>query len=716
MNATTAPRDELAARAARAGIEVDWIDALGVARRVPDETLAALVERVGGRAATAAPPADAADSRGGADHARPAPPLVTADSARPIALPAAVAPRGGAFRIELEMGGVVDGNADAPQKAWISLPGVAAPGYHRLEIGDAQIALAVAPSRCYAIRDAWAERGASPPLFGAIAQLYGLRQAGDGGIGHYGALAALAAVCGRHGAQALGVSPTHALASALPQHFSPYSPSSRRWLNVAYLDPASAWGEAAFRAALEHAGAAERWAALEAAPFVDWPAIVPLKLRVLRALFERAGPCVDGEHDDTDLAGFEVEMGRALDDHARFEALHAHCIATGLGARHRDWPSGWRDGRSADVDAFAQARADDVAFHRFLQWLAHRQLVNAQRAARDAGMRIGLVADLAVGCDPDGSDAWSAPDAMLGGVSIGAPPDAFNRGGQAWGLTTYAPHALRSLGFAPFIALLRAAFAHAGGVRIDHVLGLMRLWVVPDGRPPADGAYLRYPLDDLLRIVALESWRHRAIVIGEDLGTVPAGFSAQLAARGIAGTRVLWFERGRDGAFKSPDAWDADAVATTSTHDLPTVAGWWSERDLEWRMRDTQPDDASRARDSAQRDADRAKLWAALGRAGVTAAGAPPPASVAPPVDAALAFVASTGARLALFPLEDLLGLGEQPNLPGPQGAHPNWRRRLARSVEATFDAPAVKARLRAIVRARLRVARRMRRASPDTR
>ncbi|HDV6372068.1 TPA: 4-alpha-glucanotransferase, partial [Burkholderia cepacia] len=389
----------------------------------------------------------------------------------------------------------------------------------------------------------------------------------------YTALARLAARAARHGAQAVAISPTHAGYPALPAHDSPYSPSSRRWHNVAYLDCDAVPGAEAVR---HVSGAAAD------APLIDWPHVLPLKLRRLRACFD-AWRADDAPSRDA-FQRFRAAGVAALDAHARFDALQAFCLEHGLGADWRQWPAPWRDPASAEVDAFAHTHADTVAFHTFLQWCAARALGDAQHAARRAGMAIGLIADLAVGSDRAGSDAWAHGATLLRGVSLGAPPDLFNAAGQAWGVTTWTPAALRAEGFVPFIELLRAAFAHAGGIRIDHVLGFARMWIVPDGGSPRDGAYLRYPVDDLMRLVALEAARHRALAIGEDLGTVPAGFRERLGAQGVAGMRVLWFERDAGGAFRQPSEWDRDAIATTSTHDLPTVAGWWRGGDLAWRQ------------------------------------------------------------------------------------------------------------------------------------
>ncbi len=254
-----------------------------------------------------------------------------------------------------------------------------------------------------------------------------------------------------------------------------------------------------------------------------------------------------------------------------------------------------------------------------------------------------------------------------------------NRSGQQWGITSFSPVALRAGGFAPFLATLRAALRTAGGVRIDHAMGLQRLWLVPDGASPADGAYLNYPLTDMLRLLALESERHRAVVVGEDLGTVPAGFRPALDGHGVYGMRVLWFERDRDGkGFAPPAAWDARAMAMTSTHDLPTLAGWWLGADIALRAahgvlgRD-------RNRVEAERDADRAALWRALTRSGAGKGGLPEQPEAF--VDAALRHVAAADCALCLLPLEDVLGEIEQPNLPGTIDEHPNWRRRAPEPV-----------------------------------
>ncbi|WP_321797411.1 4-alpha-glucanotransferase [Burkholderia sp. BCC1988] len=748
-----------------AGLAPDWIDAGGVARRVGDDALVALVDALGWPCGT---PNERVDSAAALTDDRDATPrVVTGDAGVPLTLPRSVAPPGARLRIALETGEHVDARvADAGESG--ALPPLAVPGYHALEIGEQRIGLAIAPPR---MRPFTADDGVAGAQrrWGIAAQLYSLRRTGDDGAGDYTALAGLAAHAARHGAHAVAISPTHAGYPALPEHDSPYSPSSRRWHNVAYLDCDAVPGADIVQ---RMHGAAAHGAPAPDTPLIDWPHVLPLKLRRLRACFDawhaNGGPLRDA------FEQFRAAGGAALDAHARFDALQAFCIEHGIGADWRQWPAPWRMPASAEVDAFAHAHAETIAFHAFLQWCASDALGNAQHAAREAGMAIGLIADLAVGADRAGSDAWAHGTTLLRGVSVGAPPDLFNADGQAWGVTTWTPAALRATGFAPFVDLLRAAFAQAGGVRIDHVLGFARMWIVPDGGSPRDGAYLHYPLDDLVRLVALEAARHRAVAIGEDLGTVPAGFRERLGARGIAGMRVLWFEREADGAFRPPSAWDRDTVAMTSTHDLPTVAGWWRGVDLEWRRglgdadadadasEDARTDDGSgqtqrtasarnvgddigraaaahgagryernkpalrdehpakdvghgvpQTRDTpppapdlaltaaqAERATERAALWRALQQAGCAPPGDPVPRADTPPVDAVLAYVARSPSPLAIVPLEDLLALDAQPNLPGPPRGHPNWLRRLPRAVDALFDAD-VRRRIAALERAR---------------
>jgi len=726
-------RETIERIAARAGFEVQWEDANKRAHRVKPETLAALLEALGLPCDTRARAKETLATLDAERAEQTMPPLITAECHRATALPLTSANAGATYRVELERGGFVEGRLGAPKGEAPLLAPIAEPGYHTLMLGDQRAQLAVAPPRCYTIEDACRDAGAlggaatrrtnadaphAPSIWGIGAQIYALRRLGDGGIGDYTGLATVARRSAQKGADALAISPTHAMFSADAGKFSPYSPSSRLLLNVAHIDPAAALGAQALAAVLgatlpgSTAPLHEQWAALEALPLIDWPQALGLRLTVLHALYERF--CAHDRAAATPLAGefeaFCAKGAQPLEDHARFEAIDAvQRREHGLG-HWRDWPAEFTDPRRPEVEAFAREHRHQVDFHLFLQWLAAKGLKGAQHAARDGGMAIGLIADLAVGCDGAGSHAWSYRDAMLQRVSVGAPPDLFNQAGQAWGLTTFSPRAMRMQGFGAFIDMLRAAFAYGGGLRIDHVLGLQRLWLVPESASAANGAYLRYPFTDLLRLIALESVRHRAIVIGEDLGTVPEGFRERLARQGVLGIRVLWFERSEAGGrFTPPAQWSRSALATTTTHDLPTVAGWWSGADIAWRDRIGQTAPRADGRDpvvlaNAERAADRHALWRAFQHAGVAApaVGAPPKDQA--PIDEALAFIASTPAPLALYPLEDLLGLADQPNLPGSVDEHPNWRRRLATPIDALFESGALSDRLLALSRKRPRL------------
>jgi 4-alpha-glucanotransferase len=551
-----------------------------------------------------------------------------------------------------------------------SVPAIAQPGYHRLRFAGREITLAVAPVRCLRLEDI----GAGRRMWGVTAQIYGLRRSGDGGIGDAGAVRDLAQAAARHGADAVALSPVHSLFAADPARYGPYSPSSRLFLNPLYADPSATFDGERIAACAPPAGVT-----LEHAPLIDWAPAAAAKFALLRCLFDAFADrdLAAGNVLAADFERFVREGGEALREHALFEALHEERPDSWTA-----WPAGWRE----------PCDASTVRYHLFLQWLTARSFAAAQMAARAAGMRIGLIADLAIGMDRLGSHAWARQSDLLLGLAIGAPPDAFNPRGQDWGLTGFSPRALVARGFEPFLATLRAALRHAGAVRIDHIMGLMRLWLIPRGVAAAEGAYLAYPQEDLLRLLALESHRHGAVVIGEDLGTVPPGFRARLRRAGIAGTDVLWFERTRL-TFKKPARWRSDAVAMTTTHDLPTVAGWWSGEDIRTRR----ALGLGTPGEEEEREKDRLRLWRAFAAAGVADGPPPPSDQPAAVVDAALAYVALSPSRLMLAPLEDLLGLAEQPNLPGTIDEHPNWRRRLAPLAGDLFETPPVQVRAKII-------------------
>jgi 4-alpha-glucanotransferase len=684
--------------ARRAGVAVEWNDYAGRPQVVADDVLRAILEALGLPWATRGDLAASRQQLQRRSTTQSLPPLITAIAGRPTRLDVGASEPVSA-RLTLETGGSHDITL-LPVRGRLRVPAIGDTGYHRLLLGDREFALAVAPSRCSTIDDAVPDAR----LWGLATQVYSLRHRGDGGIGDAAGIAALAEAAGPRGADALALSPLHALFSADHSRFGPYSPSTRLFLNPLHASPALVFGETHVTDTLRAEGLAETFERLEAMSLIDWPAAARSKFRLMRALFDSF---VDSTDTDgplrVDFERYRADGGDLLARHAVFEALHAAQFAAGLGD-WRDWPSDLRDPASAAVSVFAAANEREVLFQAFLQWLADRSFGIAQRRAREAGMRIGLINDLAVGMDRCGSHAWSRQNDVLGALSIGAPPDMFNPRGQDWGLTSFSPRALIGSGFAPFLATVRAALRNAGGVRIDHAMGLARLWLIPHGADPANGAYLSYPFNDLLRLLSLESQRHRAIVVGEDLGTVPEGFRETLDVAGLHGMRVLWFER--DGKpFRAPEAWDSSAVAMTSTHDLPTVAGWWHGRDIAARAACGRLGvGVSEADASAERAGDRNSLWEAFVENSVTEGDVPSPNNTEPVVDAALDFVAATPSPLCLPPIEDLIGVEEQPNLPGTVDQHPNWRRRLTSEAGSLFDEPRVgqRAERLATVRPRL--------------
>ncbi|ARU18014.1 4-alpha-glucanotransferase [Croceicoccus marinus] len=654
--------------ARKAGLQIDWEDATGEAQRVSDDSLRQVLAALGYPAETEAQigtsldrcEQDAADCR-----------FVSADAGQAITLPESWADAGAA-RIVLE-----NGETLSARIVGTALPALRQTGYHRLIAGDRQITLAIAPPRCLGPGDV----GTRARPWGTSVQLPSLRDERQGGFGDFGSLLPAVEGFAQAGADALAISPVHALFPADPSRFSPYAPSSRLFLNIMFGDPSLVGGQVT---------------PVPQGDLIDWEAAIPRRLAELRRAF-------DGCSDEirAKVAAWRADRGEELERHAIFDALFAHHFPDGARG-WQDWPQEYHDPSSDAVALFAARHREDVDFYAFAQWLAAASLDAAQDAARRGGMSIGLIADLAVGMDGGGSHAWSRREDMLEGLSIGAPPDPLGPQGQDWGLTGFSPRALKRTGFAGFIATLRAALDHAGGVRIDHVLGLGRLWVVPHGESSANGVYLTLPLSDMLRILAIESHRAGAIVIGEDLGTVPEGLRPQLSARNVLGMRVMWFERGKDGSYVPPAQWPDQAAAMTGTHDIFTVAGWWTGRDIDWSRRLGRHDpDRSEAQDRAARDEDRTELWSALSKSG--AATGPQPAADEPQrvVDAAASHVAQAACKLAIVPLEDVVGVTEQPNLPGTIDEHPNWRRRMPADSTSLLQRPDIAARIQAIDRIR---------------
>lgn len=579
----------------------------------------------------------------------------------------------------------------------LDVPGTLSPGYYRFEAAGAALPgsgrddalLIVAPARAY-LPDAL-DHG--PGLWGLSLQLYGLQGRGSWGMGDFSTLSSFAPSAAGLGAGALGLNPLHALFLGNPAHASPYSPSSRRFLNPLYI------GIEAVPDFAECASAVDRTrdpafetdlSALRQAPLVDYPGVAVRKLPLFEQLFAafRMNHLQTGSARAEAFRAFQRREGTALARFARFEALAEHFRGGATGHfPWADWPAQYRDPDSPEVAAFARDRADRVEFYQYLQWEADRQLGLAQAGCAERGMPVGLYRDLALGVDRHGADSWADQRVLAAGISSGAPPDPFNLKGQDWGLPPFDPIALRDAGYRPFIECLRANMRHAGALRIDHVMGFARLFWILEGRPAAEGGYVRYPLEDLLAIARLESQRARCAVVGEDLGTVPEGLRERLGAAGVLSTRLLYFERNGDDGFRPAQTYPALAHVAIGTHDLPSFAAYWRERDIDLSasldLFPTPDDEAGLRRDRARaRDA----LLAILRESGLLPRTDGPPAGwegdVEGLVDAAYRFLATSPGRLLVVSPEDVLGVEDRINLPGTVDEYPNWRRKLPVSSE----------------------------------
>jgi 4-alpha-glucanotransferase len=549
-------------------------------------------------------------------------------------------------------------------------------GVYRLQLTDAadvteDVPLISAPEKAFA--------GDFDRCWLLAVQFYSVRSARNWGIGDFTDLEGMIEFAADLGADGIGLNPLHALFDDRPGDCSPYSPNSRLFLNALYVDVEKLPEfqlDAATRAAL---------APLRAGDVVDYVAVARLKWQALRAAFAAfAAHATPARRQDFDA--FRAEQGPLLLRFACFEMLRHK-----FGNPWWEWPAEWRQPDDAQCAELRNgAEADEVAFVEFVQWTADRQLGGAADLARRLGMKVGLYLDVAVGVQSDGFDAWNEQAAISRHLGVGAPPDPLNTAGQSWGLAGFNAAGLELQSFAPYRDMLRASMRHAGAIRLDHVLGLKRLYLVPNGFSAADGVYVQMPFEALLAVTAQESTAHRCVVIGEDLGTVPEGFREQMADWGIWSYMVMMFERDDRGAFRGMDHYSANALVTFNTHDLSTYAGWRSFGDLKTkRALGIDPGESDDARWHAlamlddvlrQNGIDRNDLFSVLG------------------------FLARTKSRLLAISLEDILGVVDQPNIPGTVNEHPNWRRRLPVAIEQMTSAVDVAA-LRTATRDRSRSA-----------
>jgi 4-alpha-glucanotransferase len=588
-------------------------------------------------------------------------------------------------------------------RRWLDLPALPPCGHHRLILSGpegrlGEMALIVTPPKAF-VPEA-VEEGRS--AWGIATQIYALRSERDWGVGTYGNLAELAESAARAGAVAIGINPLHALFPADPERFSPYSPSSRRFLDIAYLD-VEAIPE--FRDCLEarrmfaSPGYQANLARLRGYPLIEYPDVMRLArpmLEVLYRWFRRTSMGDDNPRGQA-FRAFQAEQGEAGTRFAAFEALHDKFSRDGQ-PYWRQWPEEYRRPDSPALADFIIEHVEQVEFFQWLQFIADEQLAEAQARGKAAGAAIGLYRDLAVGIAGDGGEAWAEQDCLALGVSVGAPPDPLALKGQDWGLVPFNPITLREHSYGPFIEVMRANMRHAGALRLDHAMSLARLYWVPPGRPADQGAYVRYPAEDLFRLVALESQRNRCLVIGEDLGTVPDGFRERMDRMDIFAYRVMVFEKVKGGAFRAPDQFDSKALAIAATHDLPSLRGWWAGKDIGRREKlDLYPREGQAAEERAARTADRTAMVAALAGQGLLAVDFPvtPVLTDAQAVTLSAAvhsYLGRSASRLMMVQMEDVLGLDVQMNLPGTTTQHPNWRLRYKSDIAAMLADKRMKA------------------------
>ncbi len=569
---------------------------------------------------------------------------------------------------------------------------------------ESTLRLIVAPPACHTLPQ-------GQRVWGLAVQLYALRSGRNWGAGDFGDLATLVEWAAKDlRAGLIGLNPLHALKNASPFEISPYSPTSRLFLNTLYLDveaiPEFQLSQPA-QLTVRDGGFQRALAALRAGENVDYDQVHAAKRAVLDSLFAAFHERHLGGQDLADpelrpatdrgraFARYVQEEGGALETFALFEALtdemrRQHPLVWAW----REWPEPYRMSQSASVAAFRVTHRAQVRFYQYLQWVAAEQLGAVAARVQELGMPVGLYHDLALGSDRNGSDAWAYQDVLALEADCGCPPDAFGPQGQNWGLPPVNPVRLRLSGYRLFIELLRRNLAYGGALRLDHVMGLFRLFWIPRGMPASAGAYVRYPVDDLLGILALESVRHKAVIVGEDLGTVPNWIRERLAIANVLSYRVLYFERTDHGQWKAPEAYPSQAMAVVTTHDLPTLAGFWAGRDIDVRAGlGLYPDGGAVQRTWDERQRDKRGIVRAVAAAGLLPSGITEDDAATQPMTPELCqalhvFLARTPSWAALANLEDALGETAQTNVPGTVENYRNWSRKIALTLDALRDDP----------------------------
>lgn len=579
------------------------------------------------------------------------------------------------------------------KKRGIALPDHLPLGYHQLKIITAKqtfnCTVIVAPTCCYQPQALQEHK----KLWGTFLQLYTLRSEKNWGIGDFGDLKDFIQNIARYQADFVGLNPIHSLFPANPEAASPYSPSSRQWINIAYIDinqliefqqndEAQAW--------FNSAEIQQQLTQLRQQDWLDYSKILPLKLKGLRFAFakfqQNSTAC-----SDTAFHEFIKKGGEGLQIQATFDALHQY-----LANQYKEqwgwdfWAREYQDYHSAAVQQFRVTHKDEIEFYIWLQFIADQQLAACDAMCREQNMRIGMYRDLAVGVSHNGAETWGDKSLYCLKASIGAPPDILGPQGQNWGLTPMNPHVLKQRAYQPFIELLRANMQHCGALRIDHIMSLLRLWWIPKGDSAINGAYVSYPVDDLIAILALESQRHQCLIIGEDLGTVPKEIVSKLKHAGILSYKIFYFEFDEQGRSRALNHYPYQAMTTLSTHDLPTIYGYWQGYDFELGKKfGVYPDAKILTILQSQRVQAKEKILQRLKQYGV-----PFEADITPQLNSTVntqfihqlqRYVAHVNSGLFGFQPEDWLAMSEPVNIPGTSTLYANWRRRLAKNITDIF-------------------------------
>ena len=580
------------------------------------------------------------------------------------------------------------------EKRWAPLPSRMPLGYHELHVTDGTVTsvtrLIVGPERAYLPKDlAAGERAA-----GVAVSLYGLRSRRNWGCGDLSDLERVVDwVVEDLGGACIALNPLHAIHNRQPFNTSPYLPNSIFYRNPIYLD-VERLEDFGFSPAAQALFAAPEMqsaiAALRSSEFVEYEGVYALKLRFLRLCFETfLDRRPSGFARAADFEEYCRSEGELLDRYATYCALDEWIHSQNPDVWvWPDWPEEYRDPESEATRRFAEAHREEILLHKYVQWQLDRQLGGVQHYALEKGLSIGLYHDLALATDRCGSDQWAHPEYFVAGCSVGAPPDGFSPKGQDWGFPPPNTEHHREEGYRLFTEIVRHNCRHGGALRIDHVMRFFRLFWIPDGMEAVDGTYVRDYPEDLLRILALESVRNQVMIVGEDLGTVEPEFRETLARFGILSCRVLYFERRPNGEFRQPPEYPRQALVSSTTHDLATLAGFWLNRDIEARHAAglLGGEDAYRAQ-LADRAADKQKILDALFQAGLLPKWFPHKAAGVPELtgelhNAIIGFLAQTPSMLMLLNQEDLTKETEQQNLPGSTHQYPNWRRKMKFTVE----------------------------------